>query len=654
MLIDSIRVKNFRSIADETLSCEQLTVLVSANGSGKSSFLRAFELFYDAAPKVSWDDFYNGETSEEIVVAITFKNLSDEAKNKFAIYLQNDKLTVERVITWEEGKTTAKYHGASLQNPEFNSIREAQKASDKKLAYEALRKKHEYSNLPAWSNQNAAIDNIRAWEESHPNNCVRQRDDGQFFGFKEVAQGYLGRYTRFLLIPAVREASSDASEGRGSVLTEFMDLVVRSTLANKEAVLKLQEETQTKYEEILDPSKLTELNELKTQLTRTLKTYVPDASVDLIWRQLEQITIPLPKADAKLVEDGYSSAVALTGHGLQRAFILTMLQHLALAQASSETHIKEGNTTQELKTDQKLPNLILAIEEPELYQHPNRQRHLAKIFLQLASGKTPGVAESTQILYSTHSPLFVGLDRIEQIRLLRKVISEPEKPKVTKIISTTLDRVAKEIWKANGEVGEEYTGKSLLPRLHTIMTPWTSEGFFAEIAVLVEGEDDRAAILGTASAMGYDLESLGISVIPCGGKTCLDRPAVIFRQLGIRIYVIWDGDKGDKEAKPQDNHRLLRLMGKAAVDWPSEVDDSFACFENKLEATLNAELGQEFFLSCLCSCQMEFDIPEKNHAMKNPSVISNIMQTAKENGKNSKTLEEIVNRIRALRSRSEA
>jgi predicted ATP-dependent endonuclease of OLD family len=50
------------------------------------------------------------------------------------------------------------------------------------------------------------------------------------------------------------------------------------------------------------------------------------------------------------------------------------------------------------------------------------------------------------------------------------------------------------------------------------MTPWTNEGFFANVVVLVEGEDDRAAILGMAKAMGYEFESMDIAVIPCMGK----------------------------------------------------------------------------------------------------------------------------------------
>ena len=233
-----------------------------------------------------------------------------------------------------------------------------------------------------------------------------------------------------------------------------------------------------------------------------------------------------------MVEDDYPCTVARTGHGLQRAFILTMLQHLALAQTPANAAPTGAIPP---SPERKLPDLVLAVEEPELYQHPNRQRHFARILLQLSSGKTPGVADNTQVIYSTHSPLFVGIDRMDQIRLLRKT-TVAGRPKITKVVSTTTNEIAEILWRADGEPREMYTGETLLPRLQSIMTPWMSEGFFSRVAVLVEGEDDRAAVLGMASAMGHDLESSGFSVIPCGGKASMDRPIAIFRTLGVTIY----------------------------------------------------------------------------------------------------------------------
>ena len=340
MIIKALRVKRFRCLEDETLPFDKLTALVGANGAGKSSFLRALDLFYSPTPRIDTEDFYAGETASEAVISITFKDLSDGAEKLFSSYTRGDELTVERVFTFADQRIGAKYHGATLQHKGFDPIRTGLLVKDRgkiaREAYETMRAKPEYQTLPAWSTLAAVPEALRGWEAAHPESCTRQRDDGQFFGFNEVAQGYLGRFTRMLFIPAVRDAADDAAEGRNSVLTGLMDLVVRSVLANKEALKKLKEEAQKQFSEILDPTKLTELSGLADRLTTTLRTFVPDSSLELHWLPLQDLDFPLPKADVKLVEDAYPCAVARTGHGLQRAFILTMLQHLALAQVPSQ------------------------------------------------------------------------------------------------------------------------------------------------------------------------------------------------------------------------------------------------------------------------------------------------------------------------------
>src|SRR5258708_39881438 len=45
--INSITIRNFRSLADVTVELEDLTVLVGANGTGKSNFLNAVQYVRD-------------------------------------------------------------------------------------------------------------------------------------------------------------------------------------------------------------------------------------------------------------------------------------------------------------------------------------------------------------------------------------------------------------------------------------------------------------------------------------------------------------------------------------------------------------------------------------------------------------------------------
>jgi len=299
----------------------------------------------------------------------------------------------------------------------------------------------------------------------------------------------------------------------------------------------------------------------------------------------------------------------------------------------------------------------LAIEEPELYQHPNRQRHLSKILLQLASGSTPGVAEKTQIIYATHSPLFVGLDRFNQIRLLRKRDNGEGKPGITTVVSASLDKVAHRLWIADGAGGERHTGKTLAPRLHAVMTPWINEGFFAHTVVLVEGEDDYTAIVGIARAMSKDLESIGVSIIPVGGKRSMDRPAVIFKEFGIPVYLLWDSDGGrgetagvcadcgrnlDAKPDPADNHRLLRIVGENQEDWPDLQQPNYCCFRTDLETTMREEIGVAAFEELLADCQREFGIRKRKHAVKNPAIISESIGRAQKEGRTCRTLEGVV------------
>ena len=478
MNLSEVHVTNYRSIREERIPCESLTALVGRNGAGKSAFLNALEVFYDASAKMTADDYYAADTTQEIEIALTFNDLSDEEIEFFSPYIDNATLTVAKVFeSLSEGKLGT-YHGMRLQNPEFHGIRSAGSKSDVIKSYREFRAIGRYQILPSIRSSDDALNALADWESRNPDDCVRMRDDGQFFGFTGVGQGYLGRHTRFIKIPAVRDAAEDAIEKRGSCVSEIMDLVVRSVIAARTEIADFIEETQSKYQDLLDPSNLSELSSLEAQLTSTLAQYVPDAGVKLLWTDFARINVPMPEAEIKLSEDGYESSVEQSGHGLQRAFILTMLQHLAAAREveseGDENTVEEVNAAEQRPS---FPNLVLAIEEPELYQHPSRQRHMATLLLKLAQGSVPGVANQTQVLYTTHSPLFVGLDRFDQIRIIRKVTENEELPKVTSATSVLLESVAENLWSISGNRGERYTAATLRPRLQAVMTPWMNEGF---------------------------------------------------------------------------------------------------------------------------------------------------------------------------------
>ena len=653
MNIQEIQVKNFRSLRDATLPCDRLTAIVGRNGTGKSSFLRALELFYDQSAMATPDDFYNGDIDQDISITVTFSDLTSEALSLFSPYMDKDTLSVTRVFSGEKRKKNGTYHGTRLRNEEFDPVRNAGGALAVRAAYKRLQvdQPEKYRSLPLVTKADDARAALADWERKNPQECSPTLDEGQFFGFTGVGKGYLGKHTTFIRIPAVRDALSDATEARGSSITQLMDKVVRGTLASRADVMSFEEDVKARYETIFDSSNLEELQGLELQLATTLAQYAPNSGITLDWTQLDGPQIPMPSAQVKLSEDGYESAVDRAGHGLQRAFILTALQHLVatqVADSGERAHRDSGMTTSNAGRDD-IPSFVLAIDEPELYQHPSRQRHMASVLYKLAMGSIPGVAKRTQVIYSTHAPLFVGLDRVDQVRLLRKRSHQPTHPPVTIVHATSLTRVAEELLNISDRQGVTYTADTLRPRMQVLLTPWMNEGFFADVVVLVEGEGDRSALLAVGELEGYDMESIGICVVPCRGKRNLDRPTVVFRELGIPTYVIWDNDEGSGGSKAKkDNRYLLRLVGAKEQDWPVGVWDTHAALNGNLECVLKREISEEDFEDLLRDRMDEFGM-RKDQALKNPFILRSIIRGADERGLRSCTLSKIVNEIIQIR-----
>ena len=645
MRIKSVRIQNYRSCLDDKVDLDDLTILVGANGAGKSTILRALDLFYSPSPVITSDDFFGRDTSREIVISVSYTALSDTALERFAKYVHNNELTVAMVVTWVNEKPNISFHGSHPQNVDFHAIYTAASKTKARELYDDLRKQGKYSTLAVARSYEAVLENLQRWEKDHPADLKMLQDDGQFFGFKQVGRGYLFDYSQFLLVSAVRDASEDSEEGRGSVVTRLMDLVVRSVLANRDELVEFRRNAQMLYEAIMRPDNLPELGTLRDGLTTTLQTLVPNSRIELDWQRLDQLDVPMPKASVSLMEDGYLTKVEHTGHGLQRAFIFTMLQHLAVAQ-------RQPPVVQDLNKDQdtaeaESPSLVIAIEEPELYQHPNRQRHFGRVLRRLARGEISGVAANIQILCATHSPLFIDINQFDEVRLVRKVKSAKEElPKATKVYRAACVDIVTELKKVmNDAYFSVQKLRTLMPQL---MTVFINEGFFADVVVLVEGETDRTVLLEIACLKGYDLEGMGIGIIPTGGKGNLVIPAVIFRRLGIPVYLIWDCDR------KADNDDLFSFVGYQPTSEKGKklqrlnadvVNPHFCAFYKDREHTMEVDVGKMLFSAALQHCSHELG----SDSLKKPVVARRFVRYIYDQGQSLATIERIIEYVVAIR-----
>ena len=626
MRIKSIRVENFRSIRRETLACDDLTALVGANGAGKSTFLQAL-LVFQGRQKVAAEDFYGRNTDENIEIAVTFADLPDAAAEKFAKYVRDGELEVVRVCRHNDGAVESALHGASLSNRDFGPARSAPRARDMLDEYNRLREKEQYGGLPKCSSMRDARAALDEWERDNPDKCERATDDGRFFGFEEVAAGYLGQFIRILYVPAVREASGDGAEGgRGSVLHELLELTVRGALAESALHIELQGESDALYEKARKMGDTAEAKRLEDDINGTLGMLAKGARVDLEW-SMQAPRVGLPTATVRLAEDGYSTTIDRAGHGLQRSFIIAMLGRLHGAPVAGATTGQGAGGGEEQGGGDTGLSVVLAIEEPELHQHPARARHIAGLLSSISRSGLAGVANDVQVAYTTHSPHFVGAGRIGQLRLVRKGGGEEGLPGTTRVWSTTMDDIKERL--RNAGVSRHADLSKLERDFDRILTPLMSEGFFARTVVLVEGESDRIAILKTAEMLGKPLNGRGVAVIPCGNKAGILGPLAMFMSLGVRTYPVWDRD-GHEGKEKRLNDRLLSLVGRGGNgDCPDATTAGYSCLGAKLEGALRSDMGAGLYDSLVAGYTKEYSLGKKD---RKPLVTHLLMEEMERRG----------------------
>lgn len=671
MRLKGIRVKNFRAIEDLAVDLAPQTAILGGNGCGKSTLLRAMERFFGQQSSMQADDFFANDLTRVIEIELTFHEFNGVELDLFNSRIHNREMTVTRVFDAGGGRVNGSYYGSTLKHLGFDAIRSIDAAREKTAAYNEVRASaQKYASLPAVQRADQIDPALGVWEQANIGECELGRDDGKFFGFTNVAKGALQKATSFVFVPAVRDVSADSIDAKGAVIAKLMELVVRSAIQKRQDIRAFQTRISEEFRAITDPDQLPELGGLAEVLSQTLQIFYNEAGVALEWRPVEEFSIPLPAADVFLNDDGFKGPVDRKGHGLQRAFVVTLLQHLARAsseaveQAEEEAKARlqteaatEGQNPAPAPIPQReMPGLILAIEEPELYQHPTKQRHFARVLSELSSGRIPGVAASTQVIFASHSSLFVSMDRFEEIRIARRAPSQDSAVKTCAVRSVSLEDVVKKLEEAHSKPAGTYSTGSLRARLH-ILGPELAEGFFATLVVLVEGASDRAAVLATAQAAGADFEALGIAVLPVGGKANLDRPALIFSEFGIPVYVIWDCDSSKNAGERTDaaslNYALQRLCNVPEANlaqFTTIVGTRHASFEDKLEATMSAEFGAVAFHAHLDAVKNEYGVAKSSHALKTPAIMSEVMRRAQQQHLDSPTLSEIVAAVLRLRT----
>lgn len=652
MIIERIEIKNFRSLKDVNVGCEELTVLLGRNGTGKSSLLYALEVFYSLAYQATPFDYFDKDTNLVIKIRVTFSSLKNDELEEFSSQLTNKKLIVTKVIN----SGGSKYYGASKQIPVFNDIRKLS-AREKSKKYNELIDSKTYDGLGDKVRSAPATEEAMIkYETAHPEFLETFEAEQQFFGPKNIGGGKLDKYTKFVLVPAVRDAASETD--KKGVILQLIDVLVMRSVNKRPDVRKLNIEFEKRIREVYSNDNLKELGHLAGMITELLAQYAPGAELDLAFGEIVPPKIPLPPAIASLVEDNFKCPISYTGHGLQRALIFALLQQLSLTDLSPEPAVNEEEDGAEDVSELEMlhvPDLILAIEEPELYLHPSRSRYLSQTLDNLSSTQAEENEPRTQILLATHSPYFISMDRFDRVRLARKIPADENEPMQCQISEYSRNSATQKLADITGKNPEEFTPESFSARAAPIMTPMVNEGFFADVVVVVEGIADAAILWAMQEILDKKWDGLGIVVVPAGGKNNIDRPMVIFSGLGIPNYFVFDGDSRHAGSKKEgntikSNAILLKLAGAQVEDFPTtQSNQTFTVFSDELETEIKNVLKEEF-TTISDQVASEFGYNRPSTLLKNPHAATLFLKRVYDAGHHIKILEDIIGQATNLRA----
>lgn len=583
MKIQFVLIKNFRTLKDVTIPFESVTTFIGPNGAGKSTVLRALDWFFNGKPgSLTEKDCSFGATDEDIEVQVTFADLTEKDRSELGKYAPEGVTTFTAWKRRGPDGTESLSANAKSYAP-FNAIRGKGPATDKKAAYNELRASDSSLVLPAWTNVEAANQAMTTWEAGHTDQLVEAPVSLQtnFFGFN--SGGKMSGLFDFVLVTADLRASEESTDGRSSIIGRILERSVDRAAADEE-IAKIVEESRAKQQQVYEEKFKAQLVAITTQLNEVVTSYSPGRTITVSPAEVE-LKAPRTTFEVAVLDGTTETAVERQGHGFQRTLLISALQLLAQSGAASAEGV-----------------ICLAIEEPELFQHPIQAQTFAKVLRSLAED----AGKRIQVTYATHSPYFLEARHFDQVRRLTR--SSDETPVVTVHLATVADVKAK----LNGVLSADTVDR----QLDGIVANQLAVALFANRAFLVEGTTESSVFhgIGDKTSLG-SLEAAGVSIVPVGGKTSIPLAHAILTSIGIPVYALFDADGGfEMRAKangqPQnkiddqrknhvkENRAALKYFGRTEEDFPlAIVVDEVAIFEDHLETFLS-ENWPEWFTAC--------------------------------------------------------
>ncbi|MCL6526206.1 MAG: ATP-binding protein [Thermaceae bacterium] len=384
MRVHSLYAKNYGPYKElEKVQLGPLATIVGQNDAGKSTILRALQLFFDSR-KIEENDVHDrASANDDVVIEVAFTSLPTE-------------------IELEDGITTTFREENLLDANGYLRIRKTYRRSNlAKFDVSLITHDFEDDNYAGLAilkekelNERCASAGIKAEKSGRANankpTRVALREKARNAGIQLVERELILPVKDDMwkkisaLLPEFVLFETDTRLGIGESLFQSQFRPIVKTAAEQPDVISARDT----FTALICQALQGEIDKIFTHLRRhtdvfTDLTVQPDFSWD------KAVTLQVFGKDQYDVENSLDRR----GTGIRRLLMVAFFQYLAEREQESNG------------------NFIFAIEEPENCLHPGLQRELVTSFRKLAD-------EGYQVIITSHSPVFAGASSIEDLALV--------------------------------------------------------------------------------------------------------------------------------------------------------------------------------------------------------------------------------------------
>lgn len=353
ILIDKIRIKNFRALKDIEINLKPVTILVGANNSGKTTLLRALNSVLGITrSQINQDDLF-----------------VDKEGNK-----SSNEITIDvRIISVDENGVQIKHFDSKWSSKLGIGIQ-----TDDENEFFAFRTKYLFGidDVPTISYYL-----FSNWDNE-------QLKDDEFKGMNQLRNNI-----KMYFIDAQRDILEDSKQR-----TSFFGKLVSQLDYGEKLDEMKQQITILNNNAINESPVLKHLKEELKKLNQTTQTKGEGVSLNPFPKKLSD----LHKGMKVYFQDAESDAFSMENHGMGTRSWASIIT----AGAFSSWQLQQIDKKIDKGEDTELMFPIFALEEPEAHLHPNAQRTLYK---QLKGFKG-------QKIVSTHSPYIAGQAELDELR----------------------------------------------------------------------------------------------------------------------------------------------------------------------------------------------------------------------------------------------